>query len=181
MENQPNPWKPIKTDIEPWKTNLEPSKLTWSCTRWLWVNQVVTRDSQEEVMILRDKHTHKDTLHHNIYIIIRWSRSSSNMLLPPTGPRIVHLSVWRHRQRRRSQGNNQLLSNAQSDERNDKEADISMIPKGEDHKERSRLHLATSWRDLDLSSARCVTKINKLVEYFLSFILLLIVLSPPIS
>ena len=123
-----------------------------------------------------DKQT--DT-HHNIYIIIRWSRSSSNMLLPPTGPRIVHLSVWRHRQRRRSQGNNQLLSNAQSDERNDKEADISMIPKGEDHKERSRLHLATSWRDLDLSSARCVKKIYKLVEYFWSFILLLV--SPPVS
>ena len=109
-----------------------------------------------------------------IIIIIRWSRSSSNMLLPSTDPRIVHLSVWRHRQRRRSQGNNQ-----QSGEGNDKQADISTIAKGEDHKERSRLHLATSWRDLDLSSARCVKKIIKLVEYFLSFILLLV--SPPVS
>ena len=61
-----NPWKPIKTDMEPWKTNLEPSKLTWSCTGWLWVVQVVTGDSQEKVMIFRDK----QTLHHNIYIII---------------------------------------------------------------------------------------------------------------
>ena len=118
--------------------------------------------------------THTQTLHHNIYIIIRWSRSPSNMLLPPTGPRIVHLSVWRHCQRRRSQGNNQ-----QSGEGIDKQADISTIPKGEDHKERSRLHLATSWRDLDLSSARCVKKINKLVEYFLSLVLLLV--SPPVS
>ena len=52
--------------MEPWKTNLEPSKLTWSCTGWLWVVQVVTGDSQEKVMIFRDK----QTLHHNIYIII---------------------------------------------------------------------------------------------------------------
>ena len=35
-----NPWKPIKADREPWKTNLEfwkPWKLTWSCTGGLWV------------------------------------------------------------------------------------------------------------------------------------------------
>ena len=31
--------------------------------------QVVTGDSQEEVMIFRDKHTHTQTLHHDIYII----------------------------------------------------------------------------------------------------------------
>ena len=61
-----NPWKPIKTDLEPWKTNLEPSKLTWSWPGWLWGFQVVTGDSQEEVMIFRDR----QTLHHNIYIII---------------------------------------------------------------------------------------------------------------
>ena len=54
------------TDMEPWKTNLQPSKLTRSCTGWLWVVQVVTGDSQEEVLIFRDK----QTLHHNIYIII---------------------------------------------------------------------------------------------------------------
>ena len=61
-----NHWKPIKTEMEPWKTNLEPSKLTWSCRGWLWGVQVVTGDSQEEVIIFRDKQTH---MHHNIYII----------------------------------------------------------------------------------------------------------------
>ena len=43
------------------KTNLELYK-----TGWLWVVQVVTGDSQEKVMIFRDK----QTLHHNIYIVI---------------------------------------------------------------------------------------------------------------
>ena len=62
-----NHWKPIKTEMEPWKTNLEPSKLTWSCRGWLWGVQVVTGDSQEEVIIFRDKQTH---MHHNIYIAI---------------------------------------------------------------------------------------------------------------
>ena len=62
-----NHWKPIKTEMEPWKTNLEPSKLTWSCRGWLWGVQVVTGDSQEEVIIFRDKQTH---MHHNIYIVI---------------------------------------------------------------------------------------------------------------
>ena len=52
-----NPWKPIKTDIEPWKTNLDPSKLTWSCTRWLLGVEVVTGDCQEEVLIFRDPQT----------------------------------------------------------------------------------------------------------------------------
>jgi len=56
-----NPWKSVITDMEPWKTNLQPSKLTRSWTGWLWV---VTGDSQEEVLIFRDK----QTLHHNIYI-----------------------------------------------------------------------------------------------------------------
>ena len=60
-----NHWKPIKTEMEPWKTNLEPSKLTWSCRGWLWGVQVVTGDSQEEVIIFRDKQT---DMHHNIYI-----------------------------------------------------------------------------------------------------------------
>ena len=49
------------------KINLEPSKLTRSWTGWLWVVQVVTGNSQEEVMIFCDTHTE---LHHNIYIII---------------------------------------------------------------------------------------------------------------
>ena len=62
-----NHWKPIKTEMEPWKTNLEPSKLTWSCRGWLWGVQVVTGDSQEEVIIFRDKQTH---MHHNIYVIL---------------------------------------------------------------------------------------------------------------
>ena len=44
------------------KTNLELYK-----TGWLWVVQVVTGDSQEEVMIFRDNQTE---LHHNIYITI---------------------------------------------------------------------------------------------------------------
>ena len=52
------------------KTNLEPSKLTWSWTGWLWGVQVVTGDSQEEVMIFRYRQTDRHTLHHNIYIII---------------------------------------------------------------------------------------------------------------
>ena len=52
-----NPSKPLKTNMEPWKTNLEPSKLTWSWTGWLWGVQVVTGDSQEEVLIFRDTHT----------------------------------------------------------------------------------------------------------------------------
>ena len=42
-------------------------KLTWSCRGWLKGVQVVTGDSQEEVLIFRDKQTE---LHHNIYIII---------------------------------------------------------------------------------------------------------------
>ena len=32
--------------------------------------QVVTGDSQEEVIIFRDRQTDRQTLHHNIYIII---------------------------------------------------------------------------------------------------------------
>ena len=43
--------------MEPCKTNLEPSKLTWSWTGWLWGVQVVTGDSQEEVIIFRDPQT----------------------------------------------------------------------------------------------------------------------------
>ena len=43
------------------------TKLTWSWTGWLWGVQVVTGDSQEEVMIFRYRQTE---LHHNIYIII---------------------------------------------------------------------------------------------------------------
>ena len=65
-----NHWKPIKTEMEPWKTNLEPSKLTRSCTGWLWIVQVVTGDSQEEVMIFCYRQTDRQTLHHNIYITI---------------------------------------------------------------------------------------------------------------
>ena len=65
-----NHWKPIKIEIELWKTNLEPSKLTWSWTGWLWGAQVVTGDSQEEVLIFRDRQTDRQThMHHNIYII----------------------------------------------------------------------------------------------------------------
>ena len=62
LETNLNPWKPIKTDMEPWKTNLEPSKLTWSWTGWLWGVQVVTGDSQEEVIIFRDRQTNRQTL-----------------------------------------------------------------------------------------------------------------------
>ena len=54
-----NPWKSVITDMEPWKTNLQPSKLTRSCTGWLWVVQVVTGDSQEEEIIFR--YTQTDT------------------------------------------------------------------------------------------------------------------------
>ena len=69
-----NPWKPIKTDMEPWKTNLEPSKLTWSWTGWLWGVQVVTGDSQEEVIIFRYRHTNR----HWIIIYLSHSLSSSS-------------------------------------------------------------------------------------------------------
>ena len=55
--------------MKPLKTNLEPSKLTRGCTGWLGVVQVVTGDSQEEVMIFCDKHTNRHTVHHNSYII----------------------------------------------------------------------------------------------------------------
>ena len=81
LETNLNPGKPIKTDMEPWKTNLEPSKLTWSCTGWLLGVQVVTGDSQEEVMIFRYTHT----LHHNIYIIIIIPRPRRARC--PDGPR----------------------------------------------------------------------------------------------
>ena len=58
-----NHWKPIKTEMEPWKTNLEPSKLTRSCRGWLWVVQVVTGNSQEEVIIFRDTQTNTASLY----------------------------------------------------------------------------------------------------------------------
>ena len=45
------------------KTNLELDRVVMRV-------QVVTGDSQEEVMIFRDRQTDKQTLHHNIYIII---------------------------------------------------------------------------------------------------------------
>ena len=47
------------------KTNLELYRVVMG----LWVVQVVTGDSQEEVMIFCDKHTNRHTLHHNSYII----------------------------------------------------------------------------------------------------------------
>ena len=69
------------------KTNLEPSQLTRSCTGWFWVVQVITGDSQEEVMIFCYKHTDKQTLHHYIYIIITTAiiifNNNSNNTLPP--------------------------------------------------------------------------------------------------
>ena len=51
--------------MEPWKTNLEPSKLTCSCTGWLWVVQVVTGDSQEEVPIFRKTPTNTASYQQN--------------------------------------------------------------------------------------------------------------------
>ena len=41
---------------------------------WLWGVQVVTGDSQEEVLIFRDRQTH---MHHNIYITIIMIGSTS--------------------------------------------------------------------------------------------------------
>ena len=58
LETNLNPWKPIKTDMEPWKTNLEPSKGVGSWTGCLWGVQVVTGDSQEELMIFRNTNRH---------------------------------------------------------------------------------------------------------------------------
>ena len=69
-----NHWKPTKTEMEPWKTNLEPSKLTRSCRGWLWVVQVVTGNSQEEVMIFHDRHTYTSS----------WYISSSTSLSWPS-------------------------------------------------------------------------------------------------
>ena len=66
MENQPKTLKTYKNQHGTMKNQYGPSKLTWSWTGWLWGVQVVTGDSQEEVMIFRHRHT----LHHNIYIII---------------------------------------------------------------------------------------------------------------
>ena len=77
-----NHWKPIKTEMEPWKTNLELSKLTWSCRGWLWGVQVVTGNSQEEVMIFRDTQTDKH------FIIIYISPSSS----PWSSSQLIFLS-----------------------------------------------------------------------------------------
>ena len=70
MNNHKNPARLWITNLEPWKTlktDLEPWKLTWSCTGWLWGVQVVTGDSQEEVLLFV---TNTHTLHHNIYIIV---------------------------------------------------------------------------------------------------------------
>ena len=78
-----NPWKPIITDTEPYRTNLEPSKLTQSCTGWLWVVQVVTRDSQEEVLIFRDKQTGT----HFIIIYISTTSWTSSPSLPSLSTR----------------------------------------------------------------------------------------------
>ena len=49
--------------MEPWKTNLEPSKLTQNCKGWSWGVQVVTGDSQEEVIIFRDTQTDTSPLY----------------------------------------------------------------------------------------------------------------------
>ena len=92
------PWKTIKTDLGPWKSNLRLEKLsktTWNYEKpirtvkdhenqpgvvqggcgWL---QVVTGDSQEEVIISRDKQTDR------CFIIIYISSSSSLSQRRPT-------------------------------------------------------------------------------------------------
>ena len=51
MENQPKPLKTYKNQ------HGTETKLTRSCTGWLWGVQVVTGDPQEEVLIFRDKQT----------------------------------------------------------------------------------------------------------------------------
>ena len=63
--NQPKPLKTYKNRHGTMKNQSGTIKTNLG-TGWLWVVQVVTGDSKEEVMIFRDKHT----LHHNIYIII---------------------------------------------------------------------------------------------------------------
>ena len=78
-----NHWKPIKTEMEPWKTNLEPSKLTRSCRGWLWVVQVVTGDSQEEVMIFRYRQTDRHSV--IIYISSFLLRTTLNPAHPWVG------------------------------------------------------------------------------------------------
>ena len=72
-----NHWKPTKTEMEPWKINLEPSKLTRSCRGWFWVVQVVTGDSQEEVIIFRDRQTDR----HFIIIYISSSPHQHDCIL----------------------------------------------------------------------------------------------------
>ena len=99
------PWKRIKTDLEPRKTNLElwkPWKLTWSCTGWLGV---VTVDGGYRRLSGESDHfslqTDKQTLHHNIYISIVTNlchvfRHDGHPLVDPGQGRWPHLPGHQH-------------------------------------------------------------------------------------
>ena len=67
MENQPKSLKTYKNRNVTMKNQFRTIKTNPECRGWLWVVQVVTGNSQEEVMIFRYRQTE---LHHNIYIII---------------------------------------------------------------------------------------------------------------
>ena len=99
------PWKRIKTDLEPRKTNLElwkPWKLNWSCTGWLGV---VTVDGGYRRLSGESDHfslqTDKQTLHNNIYISIVTNlchvfRHDGHPLVDPGQGRWPHLPGHQH-------------------------------------------------------------------------------------
>ena len=102
------PWKPIKTNMEPWKTNLVPSKLTRSCTEWLWWVQLVTGDSQEEVIIFRDTHciiiyispissSPSPSSSPSSRPLPRWRTDSASAWTPPHVQRVWELHLQRRR------------------------------------------------------------------------------------
>ena len=63
MENQPKPLKTYKNRYGTMKNQSRTIKTNPELYRWFWLVQVVTGNSQEEVMIFR----YRQTLHHNIY------------------------------------------------------------------------------------------------------------------
>ena len=71
MENQPKPLKTYKNQNGTMKNQSRTIKPNTECRGLLWVVEVVTGDSQKEVMIFRDTHT-------NIHFIIIYVSSLSS-------------------------------------------------------------------------------------------------------
>ena len=74
MKNQPEPLKTYKNRHETMKYQSRTIKTNPGLYRVVMGVQVVTGDSQEEVIIFRDT----QTLHHNIYIIMEYSANPPN-------------------------------------------------------------------------------------------------------